>query len=87
MAINQLNKDKVFPVCRWPGGANVRAVSFNFHTPLPDTRELALTREEKAAVCQQLEGLMREGYPIFNLRSAFPYLIENTFPTPAASVW
>lgn len=83
MAINQLNKDKVFPVCQVAREEpNVRAVSFNFHTPYPDTRELALTREEKAAVCQQLEGLMREGYPIFNLRSAFPYLIENTFPTP-----
>ena len=25
---------------------------------------------------------MAEGFPIFNLRSAFPYLIGNTFPTP-----
>ena len=26
--------------------------------------------------------LMDEGYPIFNLRSAFPYIIDNNFPTP-----
>ena len=83
MAINQLNQYAVAHVCRVAREEpNVRAVSFNFHTPYPDTRELALTRAEKRAVCRQLEGLMKEGYPIFNLRSAFPYLIENTFPTP-----
>ena len=83
MAINQLNQHAVAHVCRVAREEpNVRAVSFNFHTPYPDTRELALTRAEKRAVCRQLEGLMKEGYPIFNLRSAFPYLIENTFPTP-----
>ena len=60
----------------------MRAVSFNFHTPYPDTRPLALSREEKRAVCAQLEELIHQGYPIFNLPSAFPYLIENTFPTP-----
>ena len=26
--------------------------------------------------------MMKEGTPIFNLKSAFPYLIENKFPTP-----
>ena len=83
MAINQLNQHAVAHVCRVAREEpNVRAVSFNFHTPYPDTRELALTRAEKRAVCRQLEGLMKEGYPIFNLRSTFPYLIENTFPTP-----
>ena len=25
---------------------------------------------------------MAEGYPIFNLKSAFPYLVDNSFPTP-----
>lgn len=25
---------------------------------------------------------MKEGAPVFNLKSAFPYLIENRFPTP-----
>lgn len=83
MAINQLNKHTVAHVCRVAREEpNVRAVSFNFHTPYPDTRDLALTREEKAAVCRQLRELMQEGCPIFNLRSAFPYLIHNTFPTP-----
>ena len=83
MAINQINKDAVEAVCRTAKETkNVRAVSFNFHTPYPDTRELALSREEKAACCEVIARMMREGAPVFNLKSAFPYLIDNRFPTP-----
>lgn len=83
MAINQLNKHTVAHVCRVAREEpNLRAVSFNFHTPYPDTRVLALSRGEKAAICRELTALMKEGYPIFNLRSAFPYLVDNSFPTP-----
>ncbi len=83
MAVNQINKGAVREVCTLARDlANVRAVSFNFHTPYPDTRELALSREEKAACCRVLEQMMDEGMPVFNLRSAFPYLIDNRFPTP-----
>jgi len=83
MAINQLNKDAVAHVCRTARDTkNVRAVSFNFHTPYPDTRELALSREDKAWCCAEIEAMMKEGCPIFNLKSAFPYLIDNRFPTP-----
>ncbi len=83
MAINQINKDAVKAVCRTAKETrNVRAVSFNFHTPYPDTRALALSREEKAAACRDIEEMMAEGAPVFNLKSAFPYLIENRFPTP-----
>ena len=83
MAINQINKDAVEAVCRTAKETkNVRAVSFNFHTPYPDTRALALSREEKAACCGVIARMMREGAPVFNLKSAFPYLIDNRFPTP-----
>lgn len=83
MAINQINKDAVDHVCRTARDTkNVRAVSFNFHTPYPDTRELALSREEKAACCDTISRMMDAGCPVFNLRSAFPYLIDNRFPTP-----
>ena len=61
---------------------NVRAVSFNFHTPYPDTKDLALSVEEKEACCLEIGQLMDEGCPVFNLKSAFPYLVHNTFPTP-----
>ena len=83
MAINQINKDAVRDVCLTARDTkNVRAVSFNFHTPYPDTRSLALSREEKATCCEVIKQMMKEGVPVFNLKSAFPYLIENKFPTP-----
>ncbi|MBQ9987695.1 MAG: radical SAM protein, partial [Erysipelotrichales bacterium] len=83
MAINQINKDKVKDVCMTARDMkNVRAVSFNFHTPYPDTKELALTKEEKQECCDVISRMMKQGAPVFNLKSAFPYLINNTFPTP-----
>lgn len=83
MAINQINQDTVRDVCIAARDTkNVRAVSFNFHTPYPDTRELALSREEKSKCCEIIAQMMREAVPVFNLKSAFPYLIDNSFPTP-----
>lgn len=83
MAINQINKDVVRNVCELARDTqNVRAVSFNFHTPYPDTRQLALSKEDKKQCCQVISQMMKEGAPIFNLKSAFPYLINNDFPTP-----
>ena len=83
MAINKINKDYIRDVCLTARNTkNIRAVSFNFHTPYPDTKELALTKEEKATCCEIISQMMKEGAPIFNLKNAFPYLIENQFPTP-----
>lgn len=83
MAINQINKDCVEDVCiKARDTKNVKAVSFNFHTPYPDTKELALSKEEKAKVCETIKKMKKQKAPIFNLVSAFPYLINNTFPTP-----
>lgn len=83
MAINKINKDTVQDVCRTARDTpHVRAVSFNFHTPYPDTKELALSKEEKAQCCATITQMIKEGVPVFNLTSAFPYLIQNSFPTP-----
>ena len=83
MAINQINKDAISHVCRLARDLDhVKAVSFNFNTPYPDTKELALSPEEKAACCRTISHMMEEGAPVFNLKSAFPYLIHNRFPTP-----
>lgn len=83
MAINQINKNKIQHVCEVAKKQKkVRAVSFNFHTPYPDTENLALSVNEKTACCMEIKRMMRQGYPIFNLKSTFPYLIHNTFPTP-----
>ena len=83
MAINQINKNTVQDVCIAARNTkNVRAVSFNFHTPYPDTKELALSKKEKADCCEVIKKMMKENVPVFNLQSAFPYLINNNFPTP-----
>lgn len=83
MAINHLNKDCIADVVHTAETeANIKAVSFNFHTPYPGTEELSLTREEKARCCAQITQHKKNGAPIFNLTSAFPHLINNTFPTP-----
>ncbi|MBQ6090469.1 MAG: radical SAM protein [Lachnospiraceae bacterium] len=83
MAINQLNKDTIADVCaKAQEMKNVRAVSFNFHTPYPETEELALTKEDKRNCCGVISRMIKNKVPVFNLRSAFPYLIENRFPTP-----
>ncbi|MHB1461343.1 MAG: radical SAM protein [Armatimonadota bacterium] len=83
MAINQLNKGKIRSVCeRARQEKHVKAVSFNFNTPYPGTEELELTVDDKTACCNEISELMSAGYPIFNLKSAFPYIINNSFPTP-----
>lgn len=83
MAVNQINKDTIKDVCYTAKSKkNVRAVSFNFHTPYPDTKELALSKEEKRSCCNVISQMMDEGVPVFNLKGAFPYLINNSFPTP-----
>lgn len=83
MAINQINKDAVRDVCMIAKETeHVRAVSFNFHTPYPDTRNLFLSREEKESISKTILQMMDEGAPIFNLKASLPYLVNNTFPTP-----
>ena len=83
MAVNKINKKSIPHVCmKAKTMKNVRAVSFNFHTPYPDTKELALTKEEKARCCHIISRMMEKGAPVFNLKSAFPHLVHNTFPTP-----
>lgn len=83
MAINRINKNSVKDVCLTARDTkNIRAVSFNFHTPYPDTKNLALTKEEKAVCCDDIKEMIKAGAPVFNLKSAFKYLINNSFPTP-----
>jgi pyruvate-formate lyase-activating enzyme len=83
MAINQINKNCIRSVCDVTKTKKaVRAVSFNFHTPYLDTSELALTTNEKIRCCNEITQLIKEDYPIFNLKSAFPYVASNNFPTP-----
>lgn len=83
MAINKLNMQDIEKVSLIAKNTeNIKAISFNFHTPYPGTEDLNLTLEEKRECCNAIEGLIDRGYPIFNLRTAFKYIIENSFKTP-----
>lgn len=83
MAINKINFNDIEEVSRVAmDQKNIRAVSFNFHTPYPETEYLRLSIEEKKKACSRIESLIIQGYPIFNLRSAFKYIIDNSFKTP-----
>ncbi|NMA66102.1 MAG: radical SAM protein [Clostridiaceae bacterium] len=83
MAINKINYTSIKQVCDIAKNkSTIRAVSFNFHTPYPGTEDLALSIEEKQFCCNQISELIDMGYPIFNLKSAFSYIVDNNFPTP-----
>jgi len=83
MAINKINQTCIRQVCDVAKNKPaVKAVSFNFHTPYPDTEELELSIDEKKNCCDTISELIDMGYPVFNLKSAFPYIVDNSFPTP-----
>jgi MoaA/NifB/PqqE/SkfB family radical SAM enzyme len=83
MAINKINQNDIEMVSEIAKNTkNIKAVSFNFHTPYPETEYLKLTLEEKADCCKRISTLINKKYPIFNLKSAFPYIIDNSFKTP-----
>ncbi|MDP4181755.1 MAG: radical SAM protein [Bacillota bacterium] len=83
MAINKINLKDIEEVSYVSKEQkNIRAVSFNFHTPYPNTEYLSLSIEEKKNACMCIERLIKQGYPIFNLRSAFKRIVENSFRTP-----
>ena len=83
MAVNQINKESIPFVCRLAKETkNVRAVSFNFHTPYPDTKELELSKIDRINCCKVIKEMIKQKMPVFNLKSALPYIIDNSFPTP-----
>jgi len=83
MAINKINQNDIREVCEIAKREqNIRAVSFNFHTPYPGTEALALSADEKQILLDEISRLIDAGYPIFNLKSAFKYIAGNSFKTP-----
>ena len=83
MAVNSINKDTIPDICLLAKETkNVRAVSFNFHTPYPDTKELELSGEDKIKCCNIIRNMINQKFPVFNLKSALPYIADNKFPVP-----
>ena len=83
MAVNQINQHTIRHVSDVAlSKQQVKAVSFNFHTPYPETATLALSVADKQRCADEISQLMDWGYPIFNLKSALPYIVNNSFITP-----
>ena len=83
MAINAINIDDIREVSEIARQEeNVRAISFNFHTPYPGTENLSPTKEQKLKALEQITQLREQKYPILNLKAAFPTIADNSFPTP-----
>lgn len=83
MAVNKLNQGDIRAVADIAKNSRgIRAISFNFHTPYEGTEYLSLTGEEKERCCDEIKALIKGGYPVFNLRSALPYIAKGNFPTP-----
>lgn len=83
MAINKINLGDIETVCEIAKTTrNVRAVSFNFHTPYPGTELLKLSLEEKQACCLRIANQMEQGTPVLNLKSALPSIAVHGFKTP-----
>jgi MoaA/NifB/PqqE/SkfB family radical SAM enzyme len=83
MAVNTINRGDIQAVCEIAKlEKNIRAVSFNFHTPYKGTECLSLTKEQKEECLDKITELIKLKYPVFNLRSAFSAIASNTFQTP-----
>jgi MoaA/NifB/PqqE/SkfB family radical SAM enzyme len=83
MAVNTMNVDDVEAVAELAISLPaVRGVSYNLHTPYPGTEALTLTPEQRHDVCERIGGLIRQGYPVFNLATALPRIADYSAPRP-----
>jgi len=83
MAINTINLNDIKAVSEIAKQEkNIRAISFNFHTPYSGTEALSLSAAQKKDCFNEIERLIKLKYPIFNIKSAFGAIASNSFPTP-----
>jgi MoaA/NifB/PqqE/SkfB family radical SAM enzyme len=83
MAVNNLNYREVEEVgALAKDHPNIRSISFNFHTPYQGTRHMALTLEQKKETVARIKGMLKAGFPVFNLYSALDVYLQNTWKRP-----
>ena len=83
MAINKINRGDIRAVSEIAKNeTNIRAVSFNFHTPYSETKYLSLSKVQKEECLIEIAELIKKKYPVFNLKSVFPAIASNSFQTP-----
>jgi Predicted Fe-S oxidoreductases len=83
MAVNNLNYGDVESLCRLVKDTpNLHSISFNFHTPYEGTEKLKLSKEQKIEVMNTIKAMKKQGYPVFNLTSAFDYYLRGKWDRP-----
>jgi Fe-coproporphyrin III synthase len=83
MAVNNMNYKDVEALCGFvKDNPNLKSISFNFHTPYEGTEHLTLSENKKHEVVDVLKKMIKEGYPVFNLKSALDYYLENKWDRP-----
>lgn len=83
MAVNSINYKEVVELGHLAKeNANIRSISFNFHTPYQGTEYLSLTSEQKQSVISDIKMMIRQGYPVFNLYSSLDSYLENNWQRP-----
>ena len=84
-AINKISKDDIRPLSELvKNNSKLNSISFNFHTPYPDTLELSLSGEDKLKAVNEIKSLIKEGYPVFNLYSTLDLYLENNWERPCS---
>lgn len=82
-AINKFNYKDIYELGKLVKNTkNLNSISFNFHTPYKNTKDLALSNEEKLFSINQIKQLIKENYPVFNLYSALDYYLKNNWSRP-----
>jgi MoaA/NifB/PqqE/SkfB family radical SAM enzyme len=83
MTINRLNEGEVEKVAQIARETpQVHGVSFNFHTPYPEVKDLALTSDERRAVIERILKLKSEGFPVLNTRGGLKAMRDNRWRRP-----
>lgn len=83
MAINNKNYKDIEGVCKLvEEKPNLKSISFNLHTPYEGTEDLTLNTVEKAETINEINRMMDEKYPVFNLKSALKYHLNNSWERP-----
>ena len=61
---------------------NLNSISFNLHTPYAGTEHLALSRTQKNEIITDIKTLIKERYPVFNLKSTLDSYLKNNWKRP-----
>ena len=84
-AVNRISKDDIRPLTEFVrDNKKLNSISFNFHTPYPETMELCLSNEDKIRSVNEIKALIKEGFPVFNLYSTLDLYLENEWERPCA---